>query len=96
MSSDDDVEYRLEIPRCPCGREGRYFHESDGKRVISCNKYAVCPTYEELDKNAGELFKDLLTALRAADDLMIYKDSSKYYKDAERIIEEIKKRQQVK
>ena len=33
---------------CGCGNPVRYLHFRDGKEIMSCNKYAVCKTYDEL------------------------------------------------
>jgi hypothetical protein len=35
---------------CNCGDPVRYSHIVNGQTVGSCNKYIVCPTYEELLK----------------------------------------------
>lgn len=32
---------------CGCGEPNRYNHLRDGVEVMSCNKYIVCPTYQE-------------------------------------------------
>ena len=42
MSAPEKITAEKKI--CGCGRELRYFHGDD----MSCNKYAVCPTYDEL------------------------------------------------
>ena len=34
--------------RCPCGKPSRYSHMVDDGEVLSCNKYAVCLSYDEL------------------------------------------------
>lgn len=82
---------------CNCGRKSRYMHNlPEGKQEMSCNKYTICPTYTELEKNAGELYKDLLEVLKAADDLMSYRGSSNYYKSAVENIARIRKKQLVK
>jgi len=34
---------------CNCGKPSRYLHtDEDGNQVYSCNKYYICPTYDEL------------------------------------------------
>jgi hypothetical protein len=32
---------------CGCGQPNRYSHFKDGVETSSCNKYAVCLTYDE-------------------------------------------------
>lgn len=35
--------------KCNCGKLGRYLHTVEGvPMVLSCNKYSVCPTYDQL------------------------------------------------
>ena len=48
------------MEKCNCGREIRYSHfkkDSEGieHEVFSCNKYYVCPTYEELRHQLKEV-----------------------------------------
>lgn len=50
--------------RCNCGHRNRYSHFStneDGGReeVMSCNKYRVCPTYDDI-LNQNQIFKNVL------------------------------------
>ena len=47
---------------CGCGRPVRYAHtrSGDGELVWSCNKYKVCPTYEQLDSTVRELSHNYL------------------------------------
>ena len=35
---------------CNCGRKLRYSHGPVEANVMSCNKYTVCPSYDELEK----------------------------------------------
>lgn len=41
---------------CNCGRPTRYTHgkDEDGNFLSSCNKYAMCPTYEDLSNQLLE------------------------------------------
>jgi hypothetical protein len=41
----DDAD--LSALLCGCGRKVRYGHFKDGEQVMSCNKYAVCLTYDQ-------------------------------------------------
>jgi len=43
----DEGGVNLNDGLCGCGRSLRYMHFQDNKEVMSCNKYMVCPTYEE-------------------------------------------------
>ncbi len=43
-------ESELKPLLCGCGRKVRYSHFKGGEEVMSCNKYTVCPTYDELQK----------------------------------------------
>lgn len=44
---------------CGCGRKLRYSHLKDGEEVMSCNKYAVCLTYDEQFELIRDLQRDL-------------------------------------
>ena len=71
---------RLVDIKCNCGRRGRYM---DAKtHQMSCNKYAMCPTYEVLEKNSGELLKDMLVILAAFNVQLNYKTHTKQSSDA--------------
>jgi hypothetical protein len=63
--------------KCNCGRRGRYLMNGD-MGELSCNKYAMCPTYETLEQNAGELMKDMLALQEAFRDQMNFKEGSEY------------------
>lgn len=69
--------------KCNCGRAVRYI-SPDG--VGSCNKYVRCPTYEDLEKNAGELFNDLMHSISAAHDLNCFREGTSRYKEAEAVV----------
>jgi hypothetical protein len=76
MSSD---EYSLDLPKCNCGRPGRYsVSGSPDFSEMSCNKYAQCPPYSELEKNAGELFKDFMGLMSAFEDLRNFKEGTRF------------------
>ena len=45
---------------CGCGRSVRYCHFTDGVERMSCNKYEVCKTYEELSDESSELRGEML------------------------------------
>lgn len=52
---------------CGCGRPARYMSLNGDD---SCNKYGRCPTYEELEKNTGQLYGEhlqLINAIKAFD-----------------------------
>ena len=77
----------MDMEKCNCGREIRYSHfkkSPDGNEheVFSCNKYCVCPTYEEVTHKFE-------ITLQAAKDLLTYREGTQYYKDAERVIQGI-------
>ena len=76
MSSD---EYSLDLPKCNCGRPGRYsVSASPDFSEMSCNKYAQCPTYQDLERNAGELFADMMKLMGAFEDLKNFKEGTKF------------------
>ena len=70
--------------KCNCGREGRYMML--GSEVMSCNKYALCKSYDELESELKQLKKDFATLLEAADDLRFFREGTDHYKDAEDIV----------
>jgi hypothetical protein len=82
-------EYRS---KCNCGREGKFSVSTEDLSQMSCNKYAQCPTYEELEKNSGELFKDLMRLLDAFCDQSNYKEGSEYSNRSLVIFEDLKKK----
>lgn len=43
---------------CGCGLKVRYGHFKDGVEVMSCNKYAVCLSYDEQHSRIQELSKE--------------------------------------
>jgi len=66
MSEANNGESALKPLLCGCGREVRYSHFKDGQEVMSCNKYAVCLTYEEQQEKLSELqgkYNELLYAV---------------------------------
>jgi hypothetical protein len=46
--------------KCGCGGKLRYSHFIEGKEVLSCNKYAVCLTYDEQFSRIRELNNEAL------------------------------------
>ena len=72
------------IAECNCGREGRYMML--GSEVMSCNKYTLCKSYDELESELKQLKKDFATLLEAADDLRFFREGTDHYKDAEDIV----------
>lgn len=46
-------------PLCGCGRRLRYSHSKDGEELMSCNKYAVCLTYDEQFERVKELSNEM-------------------------------------
>tara|TARA_R110000868_G_scaffold48122_3_gene156809 strand:- start:502 stop:786 length:285 start_codon:yes stop_codon:yes gene_type:complete len=86
-------EYCLDIPKCNCGREGKYsVGDPKYSNEMSCNKYAQCPPYEELEKNAGELYKDLLALVTAFEDQKNYKEGTKHSDASIAAFESLKKK----
>ena len=57
MSEAKSDESELNALLCGCGRRLRYSHS--GQRM-SCNKYAVCLTYDEQSERIRELSNDIL------------------------------------
>ena len=41
--------------KCPCGKQGRYMYEDK----MSCNKYSICPSYNELSIRNRQLQSEL-------------------------------------
>ncbi|AGG58012.1 hypothetical protein VPBG_00240 [Vibrio phage helene 12B3] len=78
------------IAKCNCGREGRYMML--GSEVMSCNKHALCKPYDQLEGELGQLKKDFVTLLEAADDLRFFRESTDYYKDAEEVVIKFKEK----
>ncbi len=61
--------------KCPCGKDGRYFNiDKIGNQVMSCNKYSVCPTYDELEQTYKELLFNYGELLDAAGDVVIFRE----------------------
>ena len=67
--------------KCNCGKEARYFHLVNGEDVVSCNKYKICPPYEELEHDARKYKKLAWELIDIANDLSMYRDGTKNYKD---------------
>ena len=76
------------IAECNCGREGRYMML--GSEVMSCNKYTLCKSYDELESELKQLRKDFDKLLDAAGDLRFFREGTSYYKDAEDIVQQFK------
>ena len=72
--------------KCNCGKPVRYTHNIDGEFVGSCNKYQVCPTYEELESKLSSLQEKYLQLLNAAATVVIFKEGTEQYIEADYII----------
>jgi len=70
--------------KCNCGREGRYMML--GSEVMSCNKYALCKPYDQLEGELEQLKKEFDKLLEAANDLRVFREGTGYYNDAEDIV----------
>lgn len=55
--SDAKVHPVDTLVTCGCGNTLRYSHFRDGVEVFSCNKYIVCPTYDELIERSKLCFR---------------------------------------
>ena len=71
------------IDKCNCGRNARYYHQ-DGR--MSCNKYLICQTYDELSSTLKETNSDLWLLIKAANDLLVFKENSDKYTEAEKVV----------
>lgn len=69
--------------KCNCGRPARYFMV-DGQS--SCNKYAVCPSYDELESELKKVKQNFMELLDAAESLQFFREGTDYYKDAEEVV----------
>ena len=61
---------------CNCGQRNRYSHFTtldDGTReeVMSCNKYVVCATYEQLQDRLAETQHELSVAKKVLDNITV-------------------------
>lgn len=72
---------------CNCGKPAKYMHSEDR---MSCNKYDVCPTYDELSDTCKQLTIDLSFTLKAAQDLLMFREGTSHYEKAEQTIEQIR------
>ena len=73
---------------CGCGRPGRYttgMHTDSP--TYSCNKYKRCPSYQELEYQLQKKNTDFAVLLKAAEDVMMYRDGSSPYESACAIID---------
>jgi hypothetical protein len=73
------------IGKCNCGRDSRYTVIVDGEWIDSCNKYKVCPTYEELERELVRLETLYKKLLGAAGDLTLYREGTSQYKEADEL-----------
>jgi hypothetical protein len=48
MSETNEVSPVERLVTCNCGKPIGYAHFKNGEETMSCNKYTVCPTYDEL------------------------------------------------
>lgn len=70
----------MPITLCNCGRPARYGLTVDDVAANSCNKYGVCPTYEELREKLTRADKLLFTyreTINYIDDYFEYTYKSK-------------------
>ena len=74
--------------KCNCGREGRYMML--GSEIMSCNKYALCKPYDELESELKQLQKDFNKLLEAAGDLRFFRGDTDHYKCAEDVVKQFK------
>lgn len=72
---------------CNCGKPIRYTHRKDGKITYSCNKYGVCPSYDELlarvqelTNNCIRLAADCSNTARSREELMYPEIMDNYLK----------------
>ena len=59
-SEERNDESELKPLLCGCGGKLRYSHFIDGEEVMSCNKYAVCLTYQEQFEKINSLNNEML------------------------------------
>ena len=69
---------------CNCGQRNRYSHfttldDDTREEVMSCNKYTVCATYEQLQDRLAETQHELSVAKKVLDNItaIIDKDLDK-------------------
>lgn len=75
--------------KCNCGRDVRYLDKVGGKMVGSCNKYEVCPTYDEVTGAYKELESKYNRLLSAAEDVITFREDSIFYNEAVRSIQSL-------
>ena len=69
----------MTFEKCNCGRDSRYSHRdiNTNEFVYSCNKYQVCPTYEQLLK-LTDLQSKKIVRYESALDKIITTDAEAY------------------
>jgi hypothetical protein len=72
--------------KCPCGKEGKYLHFIGGEQVISCNKYNICKSYDDLQKDYDKLKSDFNEVYKAALGLSLYREGTDCYEEAMTVI----------
>lgn len=68
------------MEKCNCGRGLKYYH-SEGR--MSCNKHLVCPTWDELYTTLQETQRNYWELIKAANDLLVFREGTKQYLEAE-------------
>lgn len=75
--------------KCNCGRPVRYMTDKGEK---SCNKYARCPTYQDLEQSNAEIAEDFGKILKAANDLSMFREGTSHYMEAVNTITRLKRK----
>lgn len=55
--------------------------------MLSCNKYRLCPTYDELEKRVESLQKKYNELIGAAQGLTLYREGTSCYTNAEEVVQ---------
>lgn len=76
--------------KCNCGQEARYAHVTNGVETASCNKYMVCPTYDELADWCNTASRLAREYKHIAEILSTYKEGTTMYTEAVERLELIK------
>lgn len=73
-----------DLSKCNCGRRAKYFTNIEGQG--SCNKYSLCPTYEELGVELEKYKQWYYEVLEAGNDLRTFREGTGFYDAAEAVI----------
>ncbi len=81
------------MEKCNCGRETKYgmFVGEEEQYVQSCNKYSVCPTYDEVLTQRDNYHKLLKELQEAMGDVLTFREGTSHYNEAVVVYQRISK-----